>query len=312
MLQHNTFYNSISFKNGERLKNRRNLFYRYLFLFVFLFCGFLLKAQFDDEKYDKESFLIGTLHEYNNYLRTFTNDGIGSYYQRVDRFLGQNELQNALFIDSLFNSDYSDITMRRLGLNPTQGGVDMYSPALSLKIDEYYNYEPTDRNTGDHPVTFKSDVIYMGLLKKEQFETEKQKLSLLLGVFLSYGNDRDRTNSVIPLLKRENLLEENKEYENVSYGLPMVFAPAKANTCVELLKDLGCEVEHVVRSTTIPANGGFVIFIPSDKVQIVIDEAERLKKYIETIDTDHVDFTPDGTKFIWIDPVLPFFSRQSP
>lgn len=57
-------------------------FGRHLFPVIFLFCSFLLKAQFDSQKYDKESFLIGTVSEYMGYQRTFTaRDDF--YYKRV-------------------------------------------------------------------------------------------------------------------------------------------------------------------------------------------------------------------------------------
>ena len=57
-------------KNGTILKkliSRRKQFIHFIFVFTFLFYSFSLQAQFDNEKYDKESFLIGTLNEYMNY-----------------------------------------------------------------------------------------------------------------------------------------------------------------------------------------------------------------------------------------------------
>jgi len=273
-------------------------FNRYFFLFIFLFSSCLLKAQFDNEKYDKESFLIGTLNEYMNYQRTFTN-GDSFYYQRVD-IMGQDELKNALFIDSLFSSDYPDITIVNNGASL---GIKIYSPTLSSKIDNYYNYKPSIMMTMQH------DTIYGGSVKKEMFKTEKQKLSFLLGVYLRYGRNKDMTNSRIQFFKKDNYLSKDKKLENVSVGLSMANAPSKAQACVEILKDLGCiDVEYVVLKG-VPV-GHHVIFIPSDKIQKVIDDAECLGKCIETIDTNHVIFTPNGTKFIWVEPAKPPFQKK--
>ena len=36
-----------------------------------------------------------------------------------------------------------------------------------------------------------------------------------------------------------------------------------------------------------------------------MNEAKRLNKYIETIDVSHIEFTPDGTKYIWVEPDKP-------
>ena len=273
-------------------------FNRYLFLFIFLFCSSLLKAQFDNEKYCKESFLIGTLDEYMGYQRTFTN-GNNFYYQRVD-IMGKEDLKNALFIDSLFCSDYTDITIVN---NGAPKGIKIYSPSLSLKIDDYYNYKP------QHHWTSQGDTIYGGDIKKEKFESEKQKLSFILGAYLRYRINKDRINSTIQFLKKGNFLEENKEYENVSFGFSMPNAPSKAKICVDLLKDLGCkDVEYIISKGYIPV-GHFVIFIPSDKIREVIDDAEYLCQYIETINTNYVEFTPNGQKFIWDEPVRPSFPR---
>ena len=271
--------------------------YRYLFLFTLLLHSLPTKAQFDNEKYDKEYFLIGILNEYMGYPRTFTKRD-DFYYQRVG-IMSKDNLKLALFIDSMFNLDYTDITIIDNGAS--QGII--YSPTLSQKIDEYYNYEPS------RLYTISGDTVYRGNLKKEKFTTEKQKFSFLLGAYLIYGGDKVRTNSFIQLLKKEKLFNKEKGYENVSYGLFMPNAQTKAKICVEFLKDLACkDVEYVSRKS-IPA-GNFVIFVPYNKILEVINEAERLEKYIEKIDIHHVEFTPDGTKFIWEEPVEPAFQKK--
>lgn len=271
----------------------------HLCFFSFLFCSFLSKAQFDNVKYDKESFLIGTLNEYMGYQRTFTNKDDFNY-QRVD-IMSKYDLKNALFIDSLFSSNYPDITIVN---NGAPQGIKICSPTLSSKIDDYYNYKPGSIKT------MQGDTVYAGKLKIEKFETEKQKLSFLLGAYLRYGTNMDRTNSIIQLLKKENLLSEDKEYEDISYAFFMPNAKSKAEICMELLNDFSCENVEYVHRRSLPA-GNFVIFKPSKEIQEIIDDAERLEKYIETINTNYVEFTPNGTKFIWVEPLKPSFNNDN-
>ncbi len=38
---------------------------------------------------------------------------------------------------------------------------------------------------------------------------------------------------------------------------------------------------------------------------LVINEAKRLKKEIDSIHTNEIEFTPDGTKYIWKEPMKP-------
>ena len=71
----------------------------------------LCKAQFNSEKYDKEAFLMGTLSDYMGYQRTFNANSVSSLYQRVDICRKKGSLNFALFIDSLFSSEYSDMFM---------------------------------------------------------------------------------------------------------------------------------------------------------------------------------------------------------
>lgn len=245
----------------------------YFFLCVLLFNSFLLKAQFDSEKYDKQCFLIGTLNGYMGYQRTFTHKD-GFNYQRID-IMSQDEFKNALFIDSTFNSDYSDIMIVNNGASL---GIKLYSPSLSLKIDNYYNYRPTGITS------MQGDTVYVGSLKKEKFETEQQKLSFLLGVYLRYGRDTE---------------------------FFMTNDPDKARICYDFLQDLGCNnVEYVILKGMIPVPH-HITFTPSDKVRKIIIEAERLRKHIETINASYVKFTPDGTKFIWVKPDIPSFQQRA-
>ena len=75
-----------------------------------------------------------------------------------------------------------------------------------------------------------------------------------------------------------------------------------------ILKDFACENIKYFHTKSIP-NGNFVFFKPSPIIQEIINDTERLNKYIETINTDIVEFTPDGTKYIWDEPVAPSFKK---
>ena len=221
-----------------------------------------LSQQFDNGKYDREYFLIGMLNEDGGYQRTF--HGNNYWYQKVDFTTTQGELKYLLLIDSLFRSDYPDITIKNNG-----SVFRIYSPILSKKIDDYFVYEPA---TG-------GNIVYDGRLKKEKFETEKQKLSYLLGACMRYGRsitDGIRTNAIL-----------------------MSNAPAKASFCAELLTDLECGgVEYFDRNAIFLTRNN-VYFAPSGKMQEVVNEAERLNRQIETLYTNQVNFTTGGTKYIW-------------
>lgn len=152
-------------------------------LFV-LFSSFslLAKAQFDVEKYDKECFLVGTLDEYMGYDRTFEVKGEDAFYQRVEKYR-LNELSTVLFLSSLFDSDYQDISIVKTeNIVPE---IAIYSPGLSAEVDKYYNYEPKVACTAQ------GNRVYSGKVSGEKIETEKQKLSFLLGAYLCYGKACD-------------------------------------------------------------------------------------------------------------------------
>ncbi len=251
----------------------------YLSPFIFLFLSLPLVAQFNGGKYDKEIFLIGTLNDYMGYQRTFTN-GNGFSYQKVDDM----STKHALFIDSLFSPDYTDITLMSYG---GDGRVTMYSPSLSRRIDDYYDYKLSSTRT------LAGDTIYYGKVSGENFKTKKQKLSFLLGAYVSDGMSSGRTNNIVQTLRKKP-----DEYVKVLYGFSIPNSVGKAQLCAELLKELGCEeVEYVHRNTTIP-HGHFVIFSPSKKMRKLMQEARRLEADIESIRTGHVQFTADGTKYV--------------
>lgn len=265
------------------------------YLVISVFCSFLLQAQFDSHTYDKESFLIGTVSEYMGYQRTFTGRD-DFLYHRVD-ILSQDELQLALFIDSLFSPDYPDITIVDNGASLR---IKLYSPALSSEIDDYFNYEPSGMTMAHR------DTVYIGKLKKKVFANEKQKLSFLLGAYLRYGEDRDKANSLIQLLKKEKLLKKN--YDNSAHVIFMTNAPLKAQRCEKLLKELGSKKVKYVYRKSVPA-GNLVLFNPSPKIMKIINEADRLQNEINSIPTSTVKFTSDGSKYIWKEPLKP--TRQN-
>jgi len=235
--------------------------------------------KFDNEKYDKECFLIGMLNEYWGY-RIFHGN------LQVDFTTTKTELKYLLFIESLFNSDYYDITIANNG-----SAFRIYSPTLSRKIDDYYIYVATKL------LTVEGDTMYSGHLKKEKFETEKQKQSFLLGAYLRYGKNMESFKSYIQWLERENALDKNINCENATKAIALSNASEKASFCKELLTDFDCKDVQYVNSNTFPSMN-IIVFTSSEKTQEAISEAERLNRQIETINTN-VNFTIDGTKYIW-------------
>ncbi len=259
----------------------------FLFLISFLCCSFLMRAQFDENKFDKEYFLLGTLNEYMGYQRTFT-PADDFYYQRVD-ILNAKELNLCVFIDSLFSADYPDI---RIENNGASMGLKIYSPSLSQKLDDFFDYKPGGMYTG------KMDTVYFGTMKPEIVVNEKQIRSFLLGAWLRYGLSAEHTNILIHLLKTEKRIETDKEFHTGIQAFSMSNASSKAKLCKVLLEKLGCKnVEYYYRES-IPA-GHFVLFTPNQKIKKVIKSAELLRAHIESIPTAHIKFSPDGDKFIW-------------
>lgn len=249
-------------------------------LVVMLFSfTFLSKAQFDSVKYDKEAFLIGTLDDYMGYQRTFTAGSDSSNYQKVDIYNTKESIRLALFIDSLFSSEYPDIFLK---LHQPSGTIKMYSSSLSEIIDKYYDYKPFTGMT-----TIQGDTFFYGLIKNNAFKTDKEKLSFLLGVYLRY--ERNGTISIA-----------NSE--------------SKAALCAKMLKEFNCkDIEY----TIIKGIPGIdkILFKPSEIIQELIDEANKLNNYISNNNTDNIKFTTNGTKYILIEPdpiIIRSFSKIIP
>lgn len=249
----------------------------YYALLLLLILSTPSKAQFNSNKYDKLFFLLGSVDDYMGYERTFNAASDSFCFQRVDIYY-QEELKTALFINSLFSREYTDIYLVN---NGTSKGIKIYSKALSSEIDKYLNY------TSSSIWTLKGDTVYYGKMKNEVFKTHKQKSSYLLGVFLRYGGFKPMADG--------------------RYSLGMSNSPNKASACTQLLKDLGCKnVEYEIKKGYIPVPH-MVYFEPNIAVKRLINEAELLKISISKIDTGHIKFTPNGKKFIWKEVEKPDF-----
>ncbi|GAA4439620.1 hypothetical protein GCM10023091_22110 [Ravibacter arvi] len=247
---------------------------RPLFLFfIFFLPAISASAQFKNGKYDQHSFLLGLLNEYMGYQRTFVEGGF--YYQKVD-ILHKSELNLAVFLDSLFSPLYPDITIAN---NGAPMGIKLYSPALAVKIDEYYQYKPDFRRT------HRGDTLFTGKLRAEKLETRRQKLSLLLGAYVRFAADEKRKDIIVQSLMRDNLVTP-EVFADGFYILSMPNAPAKAEICTNFLKNLDCEsVQYVVRKGYIPG-GHYIIFRPGQNLKELITDGDQLRKHIAAIKTD--------------------------
>lgn len=256
----------------------------YILVLIFLFCSTPVKAQFDNKKYDKESFVVGLLNEYMGYKRIFVPESEGYHYDflaKVESFPFKYAPNYALFIDSLFSPAYPDIYF--MGSK----GVTVYSPTLSKVIDTYYEWKPSKfqgRDTVGMKPSFvwlmhKETLTYTGVLQKEAFETMKQKLSYIMGAYLRFGGT-------------------NSENEGGKYRLFMPNAAYKAEACAELLKQSGFKnVVYTFIEGNIPTPH-IVTFDASENLEEVLNDAVQLKKEIQGRSVAGIEAVQESAKYV--------------
>lgn len=266
------------------IKELRIFPYHYTVILAFLFCSLSAKAQFDDKKYEKESFLVGLLNEYMGYKRIFVPESEGyhyDYYEKVETFTDRYAPHFALFIDSLFSEEYPDIYF--MGSK----AVTVYSSTLSKVIDNYYEWKPSQfegRDTAGMKSEFawlmhKETLTYTGLLQKDAFETMKQKLSYIMGAYLRFGG-------------------VNSEDEGGMYKLFMPNAPYKAEICADLLKESGFEnVVYTFIEGNIPTPH-IVTFDAPENLEKVLDDAIQLKLEIQGKDIAGIEVIHENVKYV--------------
>lgn len=215
---------------------------------------------------EKEAFLMGTLDDYMGRNQMFTAKADSFYYQMVDIYF-QSEYKLALFIDSLFKEEANDLCIRN---NGAPKGIKLYSEELSGRINEYFSYTPTNQTIG-----YGKDTLYIGLIKKDRFTTESQKLAFLAGIYLRYK---------VPIsnkIEKERFEHSfNKKAEPDIYWISIANSRSKAKICKDLLIEEGCsKVEYIIKSNYIPV-GHHILFKPSEKVRKVIEEMDKIRNSI--------------------------------
>jgi len=215
-----------------------------LSLLLLAYSGFAL-CQLNFSGTEKQSFLIGTLDDYNGHQQTVTATTDSTYFQFVDVY-NQDQKYIALMIDSLFKNENNDFHMTN---NGAPKGFRLYSKSLSTKINSFYNFSPSGNSTVFH------DTIYTGLIKQEKFLTKLEKLSFLAGAFLRNGG-KTNTND---------------------YFFTIPNSTSKAKFCVDILNEFNClEVKQVILNN-IPV-GNWITFKPSERILSMIKKVENLKK----------------------------------
>ncbi|MDR1169478.1 MAG: hypothetical protein LBK97_01425 [Prevotellaceae bacterium] len=238
---------------------------------------------------DKESFLIGTLDDYIGHQQTFTagsdtcsfwirelektnnsdhlqqaKESAGYHYQLVDSYYPR-EKNLALWIQTLFGDEYSDLYMIDTGHDGK--GIRLYSASLTEIINHYYDYKLSGSN-----MTVFSDTVYSGSLKSERLQTVRQKLSFLAGAFLRDGY----------------------QSESKGYYLSMSNSRSKAKLCSKLLSEFDCtNVVHEVLKDHVPC-GNIICFEPSETIGKLIEKVKAMKENLESDEaTKKYDLTVD-------------------
>lgn len=100
-------------------------------------------------------------------------------------------------------------------------------------MDEFYEYTPTSRGNQQR------DTVYMGMLRKEIFQTDLQRLSFIAGVYTRFGVANDS-----------------------AYCIKLFNSISKAKVCEEILTDLKCSgVKYHTNKGYIPKSH-FIYFYP--------------------------------------------------
>jgi hypothetical protein len=247
--------------------------------------------------FDRECFLIGALDDNSGHYQTFTankssaeiDDKVKWLFRKDLKFipdtmrrqcvtLGDDDYEElALFVTALLNSDYPDLRAFRvcsvrpfvryygseirstLDKDPVcnyKSGYDieLFSPSLAKTVAGYYNFDY------DSVLTISSggDIGYRGVINSEKIATDMQKLSFLTGVIMRYDEPW--------ITENDKKLDDEGNY---SLRIPNSLSTAK--TCVDILKEFGCE-----NVKEIPSEHK-IVFKVSDRIRNLIIQSYNLR-----------------------------------
>ena len=211
-------------------------------LLLLLFAIHSTRAQEKNLPLDSTYFLLGTLKDYMGRSKSKTDN------ENLDRY-SKHEKDLVFTLFSMFNASYPDL---RISSSKDSLNFNLYSKVLTKEMDEFYEYTPTSRSNQQR------DTIYMGMLRKEMYQTDLQRLSFIAGVYARFGVANDS-----------------------AYCIKLFNSMSKAKVCEEILTDLKCSgVKYHTNKGYIPKSH-FIYFTPNAEVMRYLEAYMPLRNKIE-------------------------------
>ncbi len=222
---------------------------KHFLLASFVFCSFCLSAQ---PPIDLNSLTLGIVDDYLG--RTIVKTG-KLESTKIDRF-HQSQAWIMDLLDSLIKLENIKLgkgdrinSQRRRVLDPNCSDCkeyfDYYSRELSKELNSKYRFRFS------HSWDMHERKLYRGSIRKSVLTTEAQKLSFLVGAYLTSGIREDSV-----------------------WGYHYANSVSKFDLVVKCLKELECEIKDIEIANGTPLRQR-VYFVPSAKLQAMIEEIVR-------------------------------------
>jgi hypothetical protein len=222
-----------------------------LILFLILSLITITKSTFGQtlNKVQREYFILGTLCDY-----------MGREIEPREAYLldrydaTQGPLVKA--VDSILKIDYPVSDYKVENYTDKAGNAlsfKIFSKMLSDKFNGYYDFKPSGSSTSDNDPLLNNRPIMTGVLKKNIFSNDNDKLAFLAGVYVRYGIVND-----------------------TSYEISIGNGPYKASVCYKLLKDMNCNPSYEILKDNIPV-GHLLYFHPTLQVKSYLQKFMPLR-----------------------------------
>jgi hypothetical protein len=125
--------------------------------------------------------------------------------------------------------------------------------SLAKTVAGYYDFDYG--KTSFRVISSGGDIGYRGVINTKKIQTEAQKVSFLMGVFMRYYH----------LEQRYGHFDHRPEQEIPYYSISMPNSLSTAKVCADILREFGCKQVDYIDKITWWQTGHQIVYTPSDK-----------------------------------------------